>query len=36
MKGDEEIVREAGCDDYVTKPVDTRAFPARLAQLLKK
>ena len=31
MKGDEERAREAGCDDYVTKPIDTRSLPARIA-----
>lgn len=35
MKGDEEAARAAGCDDYVTKPVDTRAFPRRLKSLLQ-
>jgi len=34
MKGDEERAREAGCDDYVTKPIDTRELPARLARHL--
>lgn len=32
MKGDEEKAMAAGCDDYVTKPVDTRAFPQLIAK----
>jgi two-component system cell cycle response regulator DivK len=28
MKGDEERAREAGCDGYVSKPIDTRTLPA--------
>jgi len=32
MKGDEEKAIEAGCDDYVTKPVDTRGLPALIAK----
>src|SRR3954463_12494972 len=27
MKGDAQRAAEAGCDGYVTKPIDTRAFP---------
>jgi CheY-like chemotaxis protein len=27
MKGDEQRVREAGCDGYLAKPIDTRALP---------
>ncbi len=27
MKGDEQRARAAGCDGYVTKPIDTRALP---------
>jgi CheY-like chemotaxis protein len=26
MKGDEQMVREAGCVGYITKPIDTRSF----------
>ena len=34
MKGDEQRVRDAGCDGYVTKPIDTRALPQIIADLL--
>jgi len=27
MKGDETRAREAGCDDYISKPIDTRTLP---------
>ncbi len=30
MKGDEEKAMEAGCDGYITKPIDTRRFADRL------
>lgn len=26
IQGDEEIARAAGCDGYITKPIDTRTF----------
>jgi CheY-like chemotaxis protein len=32
MKGDEERARAAGCDGYVSKPIDTRALPALIAR----
>jgi two-component system, cell cycle response regulator DivK len=34
MKGDEEKAMAAGCDGYVSKPIDTRALPALIARLL--
>ena len=36
MKGDELKALEAGCDGYVTKPIDTRALPGLIAQALAK
>jgi len=36
MKGDEEKAFEAGCDGYITKPIDTRSFPALIRQYLSK
>jgi CheY-like chemotaxis protein len=36
MKGDEQRARAAGCDDYVTKPIDTRALPETIAKHLAR
>jgi two-component system cell cycle response regulator DivK len=34
MKGDEEKSKAAGCDGYITKPIDTRTMPATLRAFL--
>jgi CheY-like chemotaxis protein len=34
MKGDEQKARDAGCDAYITKPIDTRALPGQIARFL--
>jgi CheY-like chemotaxis protein len=34
MKGDEQKAMEAGCDGYITKPIDTRTLGERIRQLL--
>ncbi|HEY2346885.1 MAG TPA: response regulator [Xanthomonadaceae bacterium] len=35
MLGDEQKAREAGCDGYITKPIDTREFPLTVAAHLR-
>lgn len=35
MKGDEEKARAAGCDGYITKPINTRTFCAQVAEGLR-
>ena len=34
MKGDKEKVIEAGCDAYLSKPVNTRELPGLVAEML--
>jgi len=36
MRGDEQKASEAGCDGYITKPIDTRKLPHLVAELLRK
>ncbi len=36
MKEDDEKMREAGCDGYITKPIDTREFLKKVSEFLSK
>lgn len=36
MKGDEEKAFQAGCDGYISKPINTRTLPDRLREYLKR
>ncbi len=35
MKGDKERILEAGCDAYVSKPINTRELPLLIEKLLR-
>ncbi len=36
MKGDEQRAREAGCDGYVSKPIDTRTLAGVVGQFMAR
>jgi CheY-like chemotaxis protein len=36
MKGDEQRARQAGCDGYITKPIDTRLLPDLVDRFLAR
>ena len=36
MKGDQDRILAAGCDGYVTKPIDTRALPGVIDGFMKR
>jgi CheY-like chemotaxis protein len=36
MKGDDQRAFDAGCDGYITKPIDTRKLPGLVTDLLAK
>lgn len=36
MKGDEKKALEAGCDAYISKPIDIQSFSKKIAELLEK
>lgn len=36
MKGDAQKARDAGCNGYITKPIDTRKLPQQVAEFLRQ
>jgi len=35
MKGDEQKARDAGCEGYLTKPINTRTLSAQITEFLR-
>ncbi|MBI4402568.1 MAG: response regulator [Deltaproteobacteria bacterium] len=36
MKGDDKKARDAGCDGYIAKPIDTRKLPYQVGETLSR
>lgn len=36
MKGDREKMLKSGCDDYISKPIDTQKLPQTIADVLNR
>jgi CheY-like chemotaxis protein len=36
MKGDDQKAKEAGCDGYITKPINTRKLSEQVAKILER
>ena len=36
MKGDEDKIREGGCEDYISKPISVSDFVSKISKHLKK
>jgi CheY-like chemotaxis protein len=36
MKGDDRKAFEAGCEGYITKPIDTRELPRQVGEILRR
>ena len=36
MEGDRDKIIAAGCDEYISKPVDTHSFPLLVAEMLQR
>ena len=36
MEGDREKIMAAGCDEYISKPVNTHQFPQLVAEMLQR